>query len=57
MKERPFIHISFRLERPAYYNLLRAVKAAKISRSKFLRNIVQEQINRSQDNQLKNSQK
>jgi len=57
MNDRPMMHLTFRLERPVYFKLLRVVKDSKKSRSKFLRNMVQEQINGSQDKQFKISQK
>lgn len=57
MNDRPMMHLTFRLERPVYYKLLRAVKVSKKSRSKFLRNMVHEQINGSQDKQFLNSKK
>jgi hypothetical protein len=52
MNDRPMMHLSFRLERPAYYKLLREVKASKKSRSKFLRDLVDERINGSPGKQL-----
>lgn len=54
MKNRPMLHITFRLERPIYFKLLREVKASKQSRSKFLRGVVLNAINQMEDENTDN---
>ena len=54
MKDIPMMHLAFRVSRPIYFKLLRAVKESKKSRSEFLRNAVHEQINGSLDKQQEN---
>jgi hypothetical protein len=49
--------VSFRIEKGEYRKIIREMKASKQSKSEFLRSLVSDALNNTQDKQFNNLQK